>query len=63
MSRRPALVTQAQVARAVRAAIQAGATCVEIKPDGTIVVQLHPQLSTGAVAEAATIDPERRIVL
>jgi hypothetical protein len=38
MSRRPATFTQADIARALRAAKQAGAECVEVRPDGTIVV-------------------------
>jgi integrase len=40
MSRRPAAFTQADVARAIRAAKQAGAEFVEVRPDGTIVVLL-----------------------
>ena len=42
MSRRPALLTQADVARAIRAAQQTGAAAVEIKirPDGTIVIAI-----------------------
>jgi hypothetical protein len=40
MPRRPATFTQADVARAVRAAKQAGAEVVEVRPDGTIVVLL-----------------------
>jgi hypothetical protein len=36
-------VTQADVARTIRAAMQAGASSVEIRPDGTIVVRLSPQ--------------------
>ncbi|CAL77059.1 hypothetical protein BRADO3262 [Bradyrhizobium sp. ORS 278] len=43
MSRRPATVTQADVHRVIKAAKQAGAGVVEIKPDGTIRVLLcHP---------------------
>lgn len=38
MSRRAAIITQADVARAVRAAKQAGADKVEVRRDGTIVV-------------------------
>ena len=38
MPRRPALVTQADVARAIRAAKQEGAARVEIRSDGTIVI-------------------------
>ena len=40
MSRTPAKVTQADVARAIRAAKQAGAKGVEIRPDGTIYISL-----------------------
>jgi hypothetical protein len=40
MPRRPAAVTQADVARTIRAAKQAGADSVEVRPDGTIVVLL-----------------------
>jgi hypothetical protein len=40
MPRRAATVTQADVARAIRAAKQAGAESVEVRPDGTIVVLL-----------------------
>jgi hypothetical protein len=40
MPRRPTAVTQAHVARAIRAAKQAGADSVEVRPDGTIIVQL-----------------------
>jgi len=41
MSRRPAIVTQADVARALRAAKQAGASAIEVKPDGTLVIFLR----------------------
>jgi hypothetical protein len=41
MSRRAATITQADVARAIRAAKQAGAKSVEVRPDGTIVVLLE----------------------
>lgn len=40
MPRRPASFTQADVARAIRAARQAGAEAVEVRRDGTIVVLL-----------------------
>lgn len=42
MSRTPARITQADVARAIRAAQQTGAGCVEIAPDGTIKISLSP---------------------
>jgi len=41
MSRTPARITQADVARAIRAAKQAGAGGVEIRPDGTIRIDLQ----------------------
>jgi hypothetical protein len=41
MTRRAALVTQADVARAIRAAKQAGAERVEVRRDGTIIILLN----------------------
>ena len=40
MPRRAAIITQADVARAIRAAKQAGASDVELRPDGTMIVHL-----------------------
>jgi hypothetical protein len=40
MSRRAAAITQADIARAIRAAKQAGAESVQVRPDGTIIVLL-----------------------
>jgi hypothetical protein len=40
MSRTPARVTQADVARCIRAAMQAGAGGVEIRQDGSIFISL-----------------------
>jgi hypothetical protein len=46
MPRRPANFTQADVARTIRAAKQAGAESVEVRPDGTIIVSLkNPPVS------------------
>lgn len=45
MPRRPANVTQADVARTIRAAKQSGAFGVEVRPDGTIFVHLSPSLT------------------
>ena len=42
MSRRPAKITQADVARAIRAAKREGATAVVVRPNGCIVIQLMP---------------------
>lgn len=46
MSRTPVRITQADMARAIRAAKQAGAGCVDVMPDGTIRISLSPS-STG----------------
>lgn len=43
MSRRPAILTQADVARVIRAAKQAGAGAVEVRPDGKILVLMKPE--------------------
>lgn len=40
MSRTPAKFTQADINRSIRAAKQAGAGGVEIRPDGTIFISL-----------------------
>ena len=61
MPRRPATVTQADIARAIRAAKQAGATCVEVKPDGTVLIRLdqsRPALSADSQAKASLEDYE-----
>jgi hypothetical protein len=58
MSRRPATVTQADVARAIRAAQQCGAGAVEIKPDGTIRV-----LVAEAIVPAQKPEPDGKVVL
>ena len=43
MSRTPARIRQADVARAIRAAQQTGAGAVRIQPDGTILIDLQSQ--------------------
>lgn len=60
MSMRPAKFTQADVARAIRAAKKEGAGAVEIKPDGTIHVSLSP---THTGQEETSPKLEREIVL
>jgi len=49
MSRRPALITQAEIARAIRAAKQAGAATVEIRirEQASVVIRLDDE--SGAV--------------
>jgi hypothetical protein len=60
MPRRPARVTQADIARAIRAAEQAGSPrTVEITPDGTI--KLVPVESGAAKPEAS--GKKREIIL
>jgi len=55
MPRRPANFTQADVARAIRAAKQAGAEAVEVRADGTIIVLLkNPPIAPEEVPESAT---------
>lgn len=62
MPRRPAAITQADVARAIRAAKQAGAGAVEVRPDGTIIIVLSPQ-STPSTGDVCEIDQRQEIVL
>ena len=59
MPRRAAVITQADVARAIRAAKQEGAAEVEVRPDGGLVIRLMPA-STG---EPAPVAPSKDIVL
>ena len=59
MSRTPARFTQADVARTIRAAKQAGAGAVELLPDGTIRISLLD----GSQTTAPPVEPDREIVL
>lgn len=59
MTRRPAVITQAEIARAIRAAKQTGAAEVEVRVgDSSIVVRIAP--STGA---KTPLESGREIVL
>jgi acid phosphatase class B len=60
MSRAPARITQADVARAIRAAQQCGAGDVRILPDGTITISPNPDAGDKAEKQIAQ---EREIVL
>jgi hypothetical protein len=60
MSRAAARFTQADIARAVRAGKQAGASDVELRRDGTIVLKLSPS-STGGQTES--LEPECEVIL
>jgi hypothetical protein len=46
MSRTPPKFTQADISRAIRAAIAAGAAAVLLQPDGTIRIELKTGVST-----------------
>lgn len=61
MSRTAARITQADVARAIRAAKQAGAGGVEILTDGTIRISLSP-LPTER-QQSDEVAPEREVIL
>jgi hypothetical protein len=61
MSRRPARITQGDVARAIRAAKAAGAPSLQIKPDGTIIVDLLKSTAVQETDEA--VEPEEHFVL
>jgi hypothetical protein len=61
MSRTAARVTQADVARSVRAAMQAGAGGVEVRPDGTIFI--HLSKAEFPVAVEKPLEPRERPVL
>ena len=61
MSRRPSLITQATVAKAIRAAKAAGAGTVEILSDGTIRIGLSP-LSTDDT-RSVPVAPKREVIL
>jgi hypothetical protein len=59
MSRRPATITQADIARIVRAAKQAGAAEVEVRVgEATVVVRLAS--STGA---ETSLEESRKVIL
>jgi hypothetical protein len=59
MPRRPAKNTQADIARALRAAKQTGAGNVTLEPDGSIVIGLAPSGQTGFKA----LDEDRVVPL
>jgi hypothetical protein len=61
MSRTPARFTQADVARSIRAAKQAGAGAVELRPDGTIRISLSP--TTEGEQSHFPVETDRDVVL
>ena len=52
MPRRPAKVTQAEIARAIRAAQEAGAREVTVDSDGNIRIPLKPSATPNAPTKA-----------
>lgn len=60
MPRRPATITQADVARAIRAARQAGGGKIEIRPDGTITILVSAESNA---ASEPPLDRQPEIVL
>ena len=63
MPRTPATITQADVARTVRAAKQAGAAEVEVRPDGTRIIRLVEPPRPDPVADDPKIEWPREVVL
>lgn len=57
MARTSAKFTQADVARSIRAAKQAGAGSVELRPDGTILIRLAGN------KKEISVEPEPEVVL
>jgi hypothetical protein len=60
VSRRPAAITQADVARAIRAAKQTGAAEVEVRIGGQASILIRLNSSTGA---ESPLDQTKEIVL
>lgn len=64
MSRRPARVTQADIARALRAVEQTGTrAAVEVAPDGTIRIVPVDASPVGQAPPTAPLEPEIEIIL
>lgn len=61
MSRRAAKVTQADIARSLRAAKQAGAGAVRVLPDGTILIDMQP--SNVAKPQEIHVEEDEEVVL
>lgn len=61
MTRTAARFTQADVARSIRAAKQAGAGAVELRPDGTIRISLEPD--SAGEKPLAPVEPDSEVVL
>jgi len=55
MSRKPARVTQADIARAIRAARQCCAGCVKIAPDGSIIIETSKSERLNSIDDALDV--------
>jgi hypothetical protein len=60
VSRRPATITQADIARAVRAAKQAGAAEIEVRMGDQTAIVIRLNLSTG---DEKRLEPTEEIIL
>ena len=60
MTRRPATILQADIARRIRAAKQCGLQIREIKPDGTLVVDSGEKSASSPIVHVA---PKREMRL
>ncbi len=58
MSRTPARITQADLARAIRAAQQCGAGPVRVLPDGTITIDPQPNYAMESKKEPVEADED-----
>lgn len=58
MARTAARITQSDVARAIRAAKQTGAGCVDVMPDGTIRISLSPSSTSTHKTEGIATEGE-----
>lgn len=58
MSRTPARFTQADIARTIRAAMQAGASGVEVRPDGTFFVHIAQLSGEQQVSEYKELEQD-----
>jgi hypothetical protein len=63
MPRRPAMLTQADIARVIRAAKAEGACTLEVRPGGVILIRLDPQPSVVPASIEASLEDEREIIL
>lgn len=63
MPGRPALLTQAEVARVIRAAKREGVATVEVKPTGAILIHLSPPSPQATEGKAKALAERKEVVL